>query len=62
MADVQVKKYKSERAYKKDAPKMAKKGYAVVSVNEQKASLAKKMFAGPMLAKSRWLVTYQKAT
>ena len=52
-----IKRYKGEKAYQKDAEKMAKSGYQVVAVNDQ----GKPWLINGAMVKRRYLVTYSKA-
>lgn len=54
-----VKQYKGEKAFQKDAEKLAGQGYQVVSVNDQGKPFVATMFGGP-LVKRRYLVTYTR--
>lgn len=51
-----VKKYKGEKRFRKDAEKLAKAGYRVVSVNDQGKPFLQ---WGPLVPR-RYLVTYVK--
>lgn len=56
MVETKVKKYKGDRAYMKDAEKMTKAGWAVVSV----VNKGKPWGFGGVLVKTRYLVTYTR--
>lgn len=54
-----VKTYKGEKRFQKDANKLAKNGYRVVSVNDRGKPPLAEWFGGPFV-KRRLLVTYTK--
>jgi len=62
--ETQVKTYKDHKAYGKDAPKMAKKGWEVVNVTEHqvKRGCLGTLFFLTHKPKQEMVVTYRKNT